>query len=271
MYRSETLFIGHRIIELNSVGSTNSYASELLNPDFNQNNVIEGTIVLAWSQYSGRGQRGYNWKSEPFKNLTLSIILYPAFLRAEEQFMLNKVISLGVCDYVCKVHPCLLPKGGESRHSKSPSSVKIKWPNDINIGDEKVAGILIENSIRNNKIVSSVIGIGLNVNQTRFSSAIPNPASLKLIIGKDFDLRTCLSELCSFIEARYLQLRSGKIERIDSDYLKSLYRYMQESSYEIQGKRFSAKITGVSNQGKLVLEKKSGTKVECDFKEIKFI
>lgn len=261
----ETLFIGQKIIELDSVGSTNSYSSELLNPDFNRNDVIEGTIVLAWSQLSGRGQRGYNWESEPFKNLTFSIVLYPVFLRAEEQFMLNKAISLGVCDYVCTVI---------DKHTENIGSgidVKIKWPNDINIGDEKIAGILIENSIRNNKIVNSVIGIGLNVNQARFSSAVPNPASLKLIIGKNFDLRTCLRELCSFVEARYLQLRSGKIERIDSDYLKSLYRYRQESSYEIQKKRFSAKITGISNQGKLVLEKKSGAKVECDFKEIKFV
>jgi len=267
----DTLFIGQKIIKLDSVGSTNDYANELLSHGLNlayrqagRGEVFDGTVVYALSQRAGRGQRGNRWESEPCKNLTFSIVLYPVFLGAEEQFMLSKVISLGICDYVNSVI-------NNPAFNKVECGVKIKWPNDINIGDEKVAGILIENSIRNNEIVHSVIGVGLNVNQTRFGNNIPNPTSLKLITGENFDLEICLGDLCSCVEARYLQLKSGKKKEISNDYLKVLYRYQQMGIYEISGNPFAAKITGISEQGKLILEKEDGGIIECNFKEVSFV
>ena len=269
----DTLFIGQIIIKLDSVDSTNNYANKLLSSSLNLDNrtsvdsaepqagwgeVFDGTVVYALSQRAGRGQRGSGWESEPYKNLTFSIVIYPTFLSAEDQFMLSKVASLGIYDYVNSVT-------NNPEFNKFESGVKIKWPNDVNIGDAKVAGILIENSIRNNKIVSSIIGIGLNINQTRFGSDIPNPTSLKLISGKNLDLDICLSELCSCIEARYLQLKSGNKGEISNDYLKVLYRYKQMSIYEINGNPFTASITGISEQGKLILEKEDGAIIECDF------
>ena len=271
----DTLFIGQNIIKLDSVDSTNDYANKLLSQELDRplvhsrfkregRNVFDGTVVYALSQRTGRGQRGNRWESEPYKNLTFSIVLYPIFIRAEEQFMLSKVVSLGICDYVNSVvtNPAL---------NNFEYGVKIKWPNDINIGDEKVAGILIENSIRSNEITHSVIGVGVNVNQTRFSSDIPNPTSIKLITGENFDLEICLSELCSCIEARYLQLKSGKKEEISNDYLKVLYWYQQMSIYEINGNKFTAIMTGISDQGKLILEKEDGGIIECNFEEVSFV
>ena len=267
----DTLFIGQNIIKLDSIDSTNDYANKLLSQELTSparagsgRGVFDGTVVYALSQRTGRGQRGNRWESEPYKNLTFSIVLYPIFIRVEEQFMLSKVVSLGICDYVNSIvtNPAL---------NNSEYGVKIKWPNDINIGEKKVAGILIENSIRSNEITHSVVGIGLNVNQTQFSSDIPNPTSLKLITGEIFDLEICLSELCSCVEARYLQLKSGKKKEISNDYLKVLYRYQQMSIYEINGNPFAAKITGISEQGKLILEKEDGGIVECNFKEVSFV
>ena len=207
-----TLFIGQNTIKLDAVGSTNDYASELLSRGLKREKVFEGTVVYALSQRAGKGQRGKKWESEPFKNLTFSIVFYPSFLSAQEQFMLSKAVSLGICDYVSSV---------------INKEAKIKWPNDIKVGNEKIAGILIENSIRNNEIMHSIVGIGLNVNQTGFGKNIPNPTSLKLITGKNIDLEVCLGDLCSYLEARYLQLKSGKSKKINEDYEKSAVHSQQ--------------------------------------------
>ncbi len=270
----DTLFIGHTIIRLEQTDSTNSHLLRLLNEE----KLAEGAVVITQKQEQGRGQRGTFWQSEAGKNLTLSILLKPTFLKAEEQFSLSKTISLGVLDFISSIN-------------HQPSTInhpKVKWPNDIYIGNKKVAGILIENSVSGNSISHSIVGIGINVNQEKFSAELPNPTSLKLISGKDlpaeafakagFDLEDCLSQLCSCIEKRYLQLRpqsltpSPKREGgIDSDYLKNLYRFNEWANYNYKGENVKAKITGVSKIGKLVLEKENGEKLECDFKEVGFV
>src|ERR1035437_6040925 len=134
----ETIFIGKNCIEVEKTDSTNSYLSRLLTslPTslLKERGVFEGTVVITNHQEQGRGQRGTTWESEPNKNLTLSILLQPTFLRPDEQFELNKAISLGVAEFVAGL---LSPfEGGKG-------DVKIKWPNDIYIGNKKVAGILI--------------------------------------------------------------------------------------------------------------------------------
>ena len=125
--------------------------------------VAEGTVVLAKEQTSGRGQVNNTWESSYGDNLLMSIVLYPEFLHAGNQFLLSKFVSLAIVDFL----------------SYYLENVTIKWPNDIYVGNKKIAGVLIENSLRGAFISSSVVGIGLNVNQTEFSSSIPNPTSLK--------------------------------------------------------------------------------------------
>jgi BirA family biotin operon repressor/biotin-[acetyl-CoA-carboxylase] ligase len=246
--------------------------------------VFEGTVVIAKQQLQGRGQRGATWESEPNKNLTLSILLQPTFLRTEDQFQLNKAVSLGVAEFISSLaHP-----NGSSVWLASPlpeergmrGEVTIKWPNDIYIGNKKIAGILIENSVSGNKLQQSIIGIGININQEKFSAELPNPTSLKLIRGKEFDLKECLEELCSCIERRYLQLRhpssflpsreEAMQTAIDSDYLKNLYRFGEWANYKYKGDALKAKIIKVTKVGKLVLEIENGEKLECDFKELGF-
>jgi BirA family biotin operon repressor/biotin-[acetyl-CoA-carboxylase] ligase len=260
----KTIFIGKNCIEVDKTDSTNSYLARLQE----EKTLFEGTIVIAKRQEQGRGQRGATWESEPNKNLTLSILLLPTFLRPDEQFQLNKTISLGVAEFVLTV---LSPfQGGKG-------DVRIKWPNDIYIANKKVAGILIENSVSGNKLQQSIIGIGINVNQEKFSAELPNPTSLKLISGKEFDLKECLEQLCSCIEKRYLELRANRISKIDSDYLKNLYRFGEFANYKYKGEEIKAKITGVTKAGKLMLETEKGNlpdrqagMLECDFKEVEF-
>ena len=248
----QTLFIGQSLVELEEVPSTNSYASELLR----QTLLPEGFTVLASNQTSGRGERGSSWENEPYKNLTFSIVLYPHFLLPKNQFALNQAITLGIYDYVKLIL-------GEE--------VKVKWSNDIYYKDKKIAGILIENSTRSNQFISSIIGIGININQTTFVSNAPNPTSFKLITNKEYDLKNCFQKLCCFIENRYLQLKAQKEDWLQKQYLLALYRFNEFYYYRHKQEKFKAKIIAVEAEGKLVLERENQQIQAFDFKEITFV
>ncbi len=239
--------IVHRIIETNS---TNNYAvTEMLTK-----RLSEGTVIVADSQIDGKGQGTNKWESEPGKNLTFSIVLYPDFLEVSRQFKLSKAISLGVADFL----------------SRFTDGVTIKWPNDIYIGNRKVAGILIENSIRLNKISTCIAGIGLNVNQQVFVSDAPNPVSLSQITGKDYDLRDILTGVCLNIDARYQMLLSGAFSQSDEDYAGALYLQGIWATYSDEKGEFEGRILGVDQIGRLQIETGSG-KVNCyHFKEVEF-
>lgn len=247
-----TLFTGNNLIDLRETDSTNNYALNLLK----EKQPFEGTVIRTFRQTVGRGQRYKHWESADFSNLTFSIIYYPVFLSVNRQFQLSKVVALGVADFVKKI----INYGG----------IKIKWPNDIYIEEKKVAGILIENAVNSNKIISSVIGIGLNVNQIVFSADIPNPISLKIAAEKDFDLESCFRELCSTVEARYLQLKSGKDELINNDYHNLLFGLAEKRKFILNGNSETAQIDGVNEEGKLKLKTASSI-VECGLNEVQYI
>lgn len=248
-----TLFIGQSSVYLESVESTNSYAIELLR----QNTPIEGTLIYSFEQLKGRGQRGNEWESEANKNIALSLILYPNFLTTETQFLLSKIVSLALSDVMAE----LLQK---------PQEIRIKWPNDIYVGDKKIAGILIENFLRENSIQSTVIGIGMNVNQMEFITT-NKAVSFAVLEGQEFDLMKIIERVCEHIEARYLQLKANKLESISSYYLLKLYRFNKWSNFSEKGKNFEGKIVGVSENGKLKLELRSNEIKEYGLKEIEFI
>ena len=252
----KTLFIGQNTIYLKSVDSTNSYATELLR----QNNIPEGTIIYTFEQTKGRGQRGNAWESEPHKNIALSLVLHPSFLSAGKQYLLTKITALAVTDLMAE----MLGTNAEKEQ------IKIKWPNDIYIGEKKIGGILIENTLRDTHIQSSIIGIGININQTDFKTTT-NSTSLALITNKEFDLKETINSLCSFIEARYLQLKASKLRTIDSEYLQRLYRLNSWNKYSANDKIFEGKITGVSESGKLRVQLRTEEIKEFDLKEIVFI
>jgi BirA family biotin operon repressor/biotin-[acetyl-CoA-carboxylase] ligase len=217
----------------------------------------EGTLVISDFQTAGRGTDGSKWESEPGRNLIFSFVLYPSFLAIEAQFYLNKIISLGLTDLVSEVLP-------------ERDDIRIKWPNDIIIGNHKVAGTLIQNGVKGSQFDFSVIGIGLNVNQESFPGEAINPASLKMMAGIYFDLEEMLSRTLAKIEHRLSQLKQGAKQEIDEDYLKLLYRIQQLSGYIYKGNSIQAKINGVNRFGQLILEIPGEKIIECDLKEIKF-
>lgn len=249
-YSKNRLIAGTQYIHLPETASTNLYLSNLL-----QNNRLpEGTIVSASHQTAGRGQIGNRWHSEAGKNLTFSMVIYPGFLDLQRQFLLNMAVSLALVDYLKAIIP----------------DVYIKWPNDIYISHKKIAGILVENSVSGNQIKQTVIGIGLNINQTLFPPDLPNPTSLALETGRKFELEEVTELILNFLDARLLQLKSEKFDRLHDDYLKYLYRINKPYLFDVNGETVEGVIKNVNNTGHLIVEIADELRT-FGFKEIKYL
>lgn len=210
--------------------------------------AAHGEALLARVQTSGRGQRGNTWEAEPYKNISMSIMLRPQCLPASRQFELSEAVALGVADLL---------------DSLEISEVKVKWPNDVYVGDGKICGILIENSLSGTFIGRSIAGIGLNVNQTEFLSSAPNPLSLKQLTGLDYDVCELAERLVGCVLAR-LERRADENH---AEYRSRLWRGEGEWPWQTaEGESFVAHIEDVLPTGHLVL---SGCGKPFAFKEVK--
>ncbi len=243
------MFIGKKLIYMPECHSTNTWARN----EFSHNDLPEGTVVLTDHQTAGRGQRGNIWTSEKGTNLTFSIILRPKFLEVSKQFSLTVLVSLAIAEVVAQYAP--------------ESTPAIKWPNDILVGDQKIAGILIENMVKNGALECAIIGIGLNVNQSDFGSY--RATSLFNLSGSEFSLEAILEDLAHQIEIKYLQLKSGYEEALLEAYHTRLYRKGTWHAYEYQDQPIQGRIQGVAADGTLTLETTQG-KIQPGFKELKY-
>lgn len=243
--------IGNLIVRLEVVDSTNNYA----NSQIRVNELPEGTVFLAYEQTAGRGQVKNIWESAAGQNLLFSVVLYPHFIEIRQQYMLSKVVSLGIYKAM----------------SKYISTLKIKWPNDIYAGTRKLGGILIENSIMNGVLKNSVVGMGINVNQTVFYSDAPNPVSLSMLTNEHYDCDVILYEILAAIDWYYALLRNGGNEIIDNEFAASLYRLNEKHFYKSENDIFEGEIIGVNEIGQLVIRKNNGQFLEFHFKEVEFL
>ena len=228
-----TLFMGQQLFFLPVCESTNSEAQQLLI----KNKATEGCLVLTDEQTRGRGQRGNSWEAAPGKNITLSVILSPVFLAVRHQFYLNMAVSLAVLD--------LLREQGLAQ-------AQVKWPNDLYFEDKKLGGILIENTVNSLSIQHSIAGIGLNVNQLHFG--VDTATSLAAVVGTQLDVKRLVVRLMELLEKRYLELRSGKHDKLKFEYLQALYRYQESHRFVVDGKQVTGCITGVDEDGRLAVE-----------------
>lgn len=259
------------IMWLESVDSTNSEAKRRIS------DIDNLSVLSALSQSEGRGQKGNKWSSVPGENLTFSIVLkfgeqtageLRLAVTAREQFVLTEITSLSIVEFL-------------SRHG---IKAKIKWPNDIYAGDKKICGVLIENSLRGKNLSSSIIGIGLNVNQRNFDVNLPNPTSMILETGIEEDIRSCLEEFMDIFQG-YLEYR---LPNLRERYLSYLWRHNTPARYidqtlqsqpqqtdsegELPGREFTGIIRGLSPIGHLVVEDiEKGELKEFAFKEISYI
>ena len=233
--RPQTLFTGQQLIWLPACGSTNAEAQHLLG----ENRASEGCTVATDHQTAGRGQRGNRWEATAGENLTLSVVWFPTFLDAGQQFLLSQAVALAVHDWAAAL---LGPS----------SALRVKWPNDLYYGPQKLGGILIENALSGQQIQHSVVGIGLNVNQLGFE--VPTATSLAGLTGRAYDLGPLAAHLLECLERRYLQLRAGRVGALRQTYLQALYRYRELHTYEVAGQRVSGQIVGVGEDGRLAVE-----------------
>ncbi|MDR0368069.1 MAG: biotin--[acetyl-CoA-carboxylase] ligase [Bacteroidales bacterium] len=242
-------------IHINSVSSTNSYLKEMT-----ENCCLEKRrecfppyfAVTADSQQQGRGRRGKCWESEAGKNLLLSVLLYPQ-IHPSLQFRVCRQVSVAVAK-------CL-------EDTFSVEKVSVKWPNDIYIKDKKTAGILIEHFLREDYIHYSIVGIGININQTSFSSALPNPTSICLETGKTYSPNDCCEKIINQIK----QTENDTAESLEEQYLHYLYKYNVFSDYvlpKIAKQPLRLKITGVDAVGRLQLTDEKHHLFSCAFDEV---
>jgi BirA family biotin operon repressor/biotin-[acetyl-CoA-carboxylase] ligase len=238
------------VIRLQEVDSTNTFALGLVRSA----EAPEGTVVSARIQNMGRGQRGNSWFSEPGKNITCSIILRPAFLDPSRQFDLIRAVALGVSDLLMNLLPDF--------------KVQIKWPNDILVDGKKICGILIENSLNGNQLSASVVGIGINLNQSEFSLDTPHVVSFYCLTKKTLDPESVMQEMFGCVEARYLQLRNGPVTRVRDDYESRLFRKGVLARYTDFKTIFNATLEFVSPDGFLVLVDEFGQERRFGFREI---
>lgn len=241
-----------RIIKLDAIDSTNSFLRQLSSTE----SVEDYTVVVAKHQTKGRGQMGTEWNSQDSKNLTVSVYKDVSFLKLENSFYISMVVSLSLY---------------KTLKSLNTNKLKIKWPNDILADDKKLAGILIENVIKQQRLQSSIIGIGLNVNQTAFGD-LPNATSLLMVSGIVFDLDELLQEILKQLEFHFSLLQKGMLNILKQQYESELFRLGKPSTFQnVKDESFSGIILGVTDGGNLKVQIENSTIQEFDLKEIKLL
>ncbi len=232
------------LIVLSSVDSTNNYLQTLLD----NNPLEEGTVVISLEQTKGRGQRGNTWQSLPGDGLYASILFLPKQFSVENQYYLNKAIACGTARYIA---------------SKVDEDVKIKWPNDILIGDKKVGGILVENSVRGNHLSSVIAGIGINLNQLDFDFNFGTHAtSLRIITNNRYSPESEVAELFKEVWFDYQRLLVKDFQSVNEEYRKLLYKHGEEAKFKADHEIFKGVLLDVDEEGAALVEV-DGKPIRC--------
>lgn len=270
-----------KYVHLEQIDSTNAYLQRKRSEA-----DIRNWVVSADEQTAGKGMGSNGWESEVGKNLTFSLALDVSFLPAERQFLLSEAVALGLVYALDDVLvegidalglPSMLYRAQRASVSVDgrprydiPSKLHIKWPNDIYYENRKLAGILINSTIKANMMDVSIVGIGLNVNQMQFQDWPTHPISLKMITGNKYDLQPLLEQIVASIYNKVEILKTDPTD-IEQDYLKRLYRYQTWEDYEVDGKVLRLLMTGIDPFGRLMLVDETNNSYCFDIKEIKFL
>jgi BirA family biotin operon repressor/biotin-[acetyl-CoA-carboxylase] ligase len=224
--------LGSEIHHLSVVDSTNNYAAKLISDGQLQN----GSVIMADFQTNGRGQRGNSWQSVSQDNLLFSLAFQPVSVAADQQIRINWYTAL-IWIKCCK---------------RFSIDAQIKWPNDIFVGQQKLGGILIEQQIHGSNIAWSVVGCGINVNAT---PALPNACSIFELTNVRFQPKTVLNEFLDLYNGQ-IQLLYGDFQELKTAFEAELFgKDTIQEFIDVQQQAWPAKIIGVDNQGKLLLEK----------------
>lgn len=243
------------IIKLDATASTNTYLKNLLTTCDLEN----FTTIVTENQFAGKGQRGSGWVSEAGSNLTFSVLLKSNPRSVQGVFDLNIMVALAVVSALKKIYD--LP-------------FFIKWPNDILSCNKKICGILIENILKSQGEVFSIVGIGINGNQKQFPE-MSKASSLSLLTRKEINKDKLLQVILKELTVGYSTLTngaSGSVDTLWEQYKAHLFRKDVVSAFEIpQGKRFNGIIRDVTRYGKLVVETEEEARVEFALKEVQLL
>lgn len=236
------------IIKLDAIDSTNSYMRRLIS----EQDVADYTIVIAKKQTQGRGQMGTVWDSDKGKNLMFSVFKDLRLHDVEFPFYISMAISLAIL---------------RAFKTLNIPDLSIKWPNDILSADKKICGILIENVIKN-KLNSTIIGIGINVNQTDFKN-LPKASSLKNITGIHYNVDEILQLIVNYTKEYSKLLQQEKYDFVKNEYESNLFRKNKPSTFkDAEGVLFSGFIKGVTKYGKLQVTLEDEIVKKFNLKEI---
>jgi BirA family biotin operon repressor/biotin-[acetyl-CoA-carboxylase] ligase len=239
------------IVKLDAIDSTNDYLKGLL-----RKHIAEDfTVVTAELQTKGKGQRGSTWTSEKGKNIIMSLLVKDFVKGTCSLFDINIVASLAVYRALQSLK---IPK------------LAIKWPNDIMSDNKKIGGILVENIFKGDNAIDSIVGIGLNVNQTAFES-LPQASSLSLILNHSLDKDKLLLQIASSIEET-VKSWEDNAEQLRETYIDLLFRKDMPTVFEIsENSSFCGTIRGITWSGRLEIEDENGQLLNFDVKEVKMI
>lgn len=241
------------MLEFECLDSTNNYLALIASDS------PHGTVVRAGRQTAGRGQRGNSWESAPGENILMSVLLRRPGIAPADQFIISQAVALAIRDTLAKYMP------GEE--------VSVKWPNDIYVGNRKICGILIENSLGTDEIDYSIAGFGVNVNQTEFLSDAPNPVSMAQICDRRFDTGLIAREIAEAVIAEYDSIFDGQADDIRERYFNALWRRKGFHPYFdcIREEIIYAKIHSVAPDGHISLELSDNSRRIFAFKEVRAI
>ncbi len=243
-----------------SVDSTNAAAIRAINagewPE-------PGAVFWAEGQSQGRGQGSKHWHASPGANLTVSIVAYPSHLPLNALFALNQLAGIAVAHTVQAFLPADLQ-----------DAVRLKWPNDVYVGHQKIAGILVQNGLRGNQLAWSVIGIGLNVNEAAFPADLAASAtSLQILMGRPHDREVVATRLWQALSASYARTAPDQLAALGEQYHHLLYRLNVAAHYRevATGQSFRGTILGVDAAGQLRLGLEDGTERAFSLQQLLFL
>ena len=240
-----------KLIKLDAIDSTNDFLKGMSNKQFIEN----FTVVTAESQTKGKGQMGSVWLSETGKNLIMSVLIYNFLSDSSKLFDINIVVSISIIQVLEELD---IPK------------LSIKWPNDIMSYNKKIGGILIENKIKSNGTINSIVGLGLNVNQTDFEK-LPKASSLAVICNASFDKEMILFKIVEKLEQN-IQFWNSNANSMWEEYTNKLFKKGIPMPFlDKREQHFMGIIQGVSSIGKLEIVLENDSVSDFDIKEIQML
>ena len=242
--------------------STSISTNADLSISVSKNSPKTNIVLYTYKQWAGKGQIGRKWHSGEDINLTFSLLIGIKQLLAPNQFHFNMIISLGLRDWIAYLV--------EENHEKSDNCT-IKWPNDIYVKNKKLAGILIQNSLTDKFISKSIVGIGVNVNETNFPADLPNPVSLSQITDKHYDLNLLFANMLSYLEKRFYDYDQMNFLELKKHYTEKMYLLNQRRTFTLSenGQNFEGEIVGITDNGMLQIKQKERIR-HFNFREIRY-